>query len=398
MTETRSASRTTRPIGGLLILVVGVATVALMFGLKLTGTEPFGPDEAFQLVLVLAFVVLGAVTVWLRPENRTSWLMAWVGVMLGLSILTDEYGTPGGGVVRSAEDLQTVARWFSSWLWPPAFGPLATLLLLWFPTGRPPSPRWKPVEMGAFVIIGALPLFLAFAQDPESEGANPLAIPWVTDMLETVFLIVNPLFPLLVALCAASLVVRFRASRGDERQQLKWFVVAAFFIVFYLTIDTILGTFGSRPAWLTVFEVIGFLSLPLAAGLAILKYRLYDIDLVINRTLVYGALTAILAGCYVGLVFGLQAALAPFTAESDLAIAGSTLAVAGLFRPVRTRVQAFIDKRFYRRKFDAQRTLDAFNEHLRDEVDLTALSGRLEQVVTETMQPAHVSLWLRGAS
>lgn len=390
--------RTSRPIVGASILAVGVVIVGLTFALELTAPEPFEPDAAFQLLLVLAFVVLGAVTVWLRPENRTSWLMAWVGVMLGLSILTDEYGTPGGGVVRAVEDLQTVARWFSSWLWPAAFGPLATLLLLWFPTGRPPSPRWKPVEVAAFSLLTMLPLFLAFAQDPESEGVNPLAIPWMTAVLEAVFTVLSPLFPVLVAACAVSLVVRFRASSGDERQQLKWFVVAAFCIVTYMTVDTIVGSVGPRPAWLTVFEVIGFLSLPLAAGLAILKYRLYDIDLVVNRTLVYGVLTAILAGFYVGLVFGLQALLAPFTAESDLAIAGSTLAVAGLFRPVRARVQAFIDKSFYRRRFDAQRTLEDFSNHLRDEVDLRSLSSRLEQVVADTMQPAHVSLWLRGGA
>ena len=390
--------RNSRPLVGALVLVLGVAIVSLTLALKITATQPVGADAAFELLMILAFVVLGAVTVWRKPENRTSWLMAWVGLFLGLSILTDEYGTPGGGVTRAAEDLQTVASWFSSWLWAPAFGPLATLLLLWFPTGQPPSPRWKPVELGSIVTIGILPLFLAFAQDPESEGVNPLAIPWVTGMLETVFAVLNPVFPLLVGLCAASLVVRFRRSRGDERQQLKWFVVAAFFIVFYMTVDTIFTAVGPRPGWLTVVEVVGFVSLPAAAGIAILKYRLYDIDLVINRTLVYGALTAILAGFYVGLVFGLQALLAPFTAESDLAIAASTLAVAALFRPVRARVQSFIDRRFYRRKFDAEQTLEEFNAHLRDEVDLVALSTRLEGVVQETMQPAHVSLWLRGSA
>ena len=394
MSET---AQSTRPIVGASILVAGLVIVSLTLALMIAGIEPVGPDAAFELVMILSFVVLGAITVWRRPDNRTSWLMAWVGLFLGLSILTDEYGTPGGGATRAAEDLQIAASWFSSWLWAPAFGPLATLLLLWFPTGQPPSPRWRWVERGAIITIGILPFFLAFAQDPESSGVNPLAIPWVTAMLETVFVVLNPIFPLLVGLCAASLVVRFRRSHGDERQQLKWFVVAAFFIVFYMTVDTIFAAVGSRPEWFTVFEVLGFVSLPLAAGIAILKYRLYDIDLVINRTLVYGTLTAILAGFYVALVFGLQALLAPFTAESDLAIAGSTLAVAAVFRPVRARVQRFIDHRFYRRKFDAERTLEDFSEHLRDEVDLGALSSRLEEVVAETMQPAHVSLWVRGA-
>jgi hypothetical protein len=144
--------------------------------------------------------------------------------------------------------------------------------------------------------------------------------------------------------------------------------------------------------------MVGLLLIPLSMGAAILRYRLYDIDVVINRTLVYGALTAVLSGIYIGLVFGFQALLEPFTAESDLAIAGSTLAVAALFRPVRSRTQGFIDRRFYRSKVDRQKTIDEFNSQLRDEVDLSAITQRLAVVVNETMQPSHVSLWLRSGS
>jgi hypothetical protein len=142
-------------------------------------------------------------------------------------------------------------------------------------------------------------------------------------------------------------------------------------------------------------SLISFILIPISIGAALLRYRLYDIDLVINRTLVYGLLTAILATAYVALVFGFQSVMAPFTAESDLAIAASTLAVAALFRPARSGVQAFIDRRFYRSKFDAQQTLDEFSGQLRDEVDLATLSTRLTSVVSSTMQPSHVSVWIR---
>jgi len=397
MNRREPAALDTKPVAGAVVFVVGSTIVSLLLVLKISAPGAFEAETAFHLVFDLAFVLLGAVTVWKRPDNRTSWLLAWVAITLGLSLLTDEYGTPGGGLTRSAEGVQTVATWFSSWLWVPAFGPLFTLLLLWFPTGRPPSSRWKSVERAAVVLIAGLALLLAFSQDPESSGVNPLAVPWLTSLAEKVFVVLGPTFPALVALCAVSLVVRFRRARGDEAQQLKWFVVAAFVMVLYMTADTIALSMGADPPWLWVLEVVAFLGLPTAAGIAILKYRLYDIDVVINRALVYAGLTAILAAAYVGLVFVLQVVLSSVTAESDLAIAASTLAVAALFRPVRTRVQAFIDRRFYRKKFDVEQTLSDFGNHLRDEVDLDSLTLRLQHIVRETMQPAHVSLWMRRA-
>jgi hypothetical protein len=197
-----------------------------------------------------------------------------------------------------------------------------------------------------------------------------------------------------------SLILRFRRSHGIERQQLKSFVLAVSMFPVLFLVATIAGALDSSEDDYISFVLImgGLLLIPLSMGAAILRYRLYDIDLVINRTLVYGALTAVLSGIYVGLVFGFQALLEPFTAESDLAIAGSTLAVAALFRPVRSSIQDFIDRRFYRRKVDKQRTIEEFNSQLRDEVDLSAITQRLAGVVNETMQPTHVSLWLRSGS
>ena len=382
-----------RPKLALAVLAIGSATIATTVGLRLSGDDGLQVGDAFQFLVALSFVALGAITLWRRPDNRMSWLFAWVGLVLGLSLLTDEYGTLDFDGPRPA--LATVAAWFSSWLWVPAFGPLLTLLFLWFPDGRPPSPRWRPVERAAFVLIGVLPLFLAFAQDPESDGRNPLAIPWLTAVLEKVMVAISPLFPVLVGLCAASLVIRFRNSRGERRQQLKWFVLAGALLLIYISGDTIVAMMAlDRPAWFIVFELIAFLSVPAGAGVAILKYCLYDIDVIINRTLVYGALTATLLLSYLLIVVGLGRILDPVTRDSDIAVAASTLVVAALFRPLRTRIQSFIDRRFYRSRYDASRALSDFGTRLRDEVDIDTVREDVLGVVSKTIQPAHMSLWM----
>jgi hypothetical protein len=214
------------------------------------------------------------------------------------------------------------------------------------------------------------------------------------------------------SLAAASLVVRFRRSRGTERQQLKWFAYVGLLAAAGLAVAMAQVLFGAQPGedveggWLELLGAIGWftalgaivLGIPLATGMAILRHRLYDIDVVINRTLVYGVLTATLLLSYLGLVLMLQLALGPLTEDNGLAIAGSTLGVAALFRPARARIQELVDRRFYRRKYDAAQTIERFGAHLRDEVELDSLSAELRGVVAETMQPAHVSLWLREAT
>jgi hypothetical protein len=192
----------------------------------------------------------------------------------------------------------------------------------------------------------------------------------------------------------ASLALRFRRSRGVERQQIRWVWAAGTLLVLSFVLSGLLqGPLGGDQADSILF--IGLLGLPAAVAVAVLRYRLYDIAVVVNRTLVYGSLTATLAGVYLASVLLLQLVLDPVTAGSSLAVAVSTLAVAGLFGPARRRIQAIVDRRFYRRKYDATRTLDAFNARLREELDLDSLSSELRAVLEETMQPTHVSLWLR---
>ncbi|MBA3350687.1 MAG: hypothetical protein H0T12_09060 [Actinobacteria bacterium] len=230
---------------------------------------------------------------------------------------------------------------------------------------------------------------------------NPLGLEALRPFVPGVFLTIV-LIPMSIVGCAVALIARFRRSRGQDRLQLKWLAAGAgatASLYFITVVPSLLLDLGSgEPLWLRVLSqisVYSFVLIPVAIGMAILKHRLYDIDVIINRTLVYGALTAALTLAYVLAVTILQALLRPFAGKSQLAVAGSTLAVATLFRPARARIQTFIDRRFYRRKYDAGRTLEAFSARLRDEIDLDALTGELVGLVGDVMQPSHASLWLR---
>ena len=287
--------------------------------------------------------------------------------------------------------------WVSSWVWVLHIG-LFLFLALLFPHGRPPSPRWRPFAwlVGVVVVVGAL----AVALWPETAAGfdltnYPIGIEVATDVL-------NPVETILYALALvamASLLVRLRRSKGVERQQVKWFTYA----VVVLAISAILAymvseTMGIR--WLgwvsSVLVMVSVVGLPVAVGIAILRYHLYNIDLIINRTLVYGSLTAVLAGLYFSSIVLLQVLFRTLTGQkSQLVVVVSTLAIAALFNPLRRRIQGFIDRSFYRRKYDAVKTLEAFSAKLREETDLDTLSGDLIEVVEETMRPTHVSLWLR---
>jgi hypothetical protein len=293
------------------------------------------------------------------------------------------------------------------WMWVPAVGLLSTYLILLFPDGKLPSRRWLPLAW----LSGAV-IFLASAGFALSPGPmdglpgtrNPFGLeeyPWVADATLGVIL----LLPLCILASATSLVLRFLRSGGEEREQIKWLAFAASLLGLGFSTYAIPGTIwqgdagGANPLWAKLLEdavTLSFAGIPVAVGIAILRYRLYEIDTLINRTLVYGALTATLVAVYVVTIVVLQGLIRALTGqESQIVIVASTLAVAALFNPLRHRIQGFIDRRFYRRKYDAAKTLEAFSAKLRNETDLDALSDDLTSVIRETMQPAHVSLWLR---
>jgi hypothetical protein len=379
----------------LLALGAGEATPGDSFGLGGFGGLSF-------VFASLAFGTVGALVLARVPDNPIGWVLCLMGVLLGLGDLAYQYADYALFVSPSLPAGESAA-WLQNLGLPPSFGLLGVALLL-FPDGRLPSRRWRPALWlaltGVMLIVVGYALRPGPLDDPFETVSNPVGIAGSFDLMDAASGLGWMFMGLSVALAAAALVVRLRRSTGFERQQLKWIAFAAA-ITGVAVVADVLSFFasleGDRISQLRVVLLgIGFSAFPVAAGTAILRYRLYDIDVVINRTLVYGALTATLAATYLGSVLLLQLLLNGVTGDSGLAVAGSTLAVAGLFRPARGRIQAAVDRRFFRRRYDAQRTLEAFSSRLRDEVDLRALSSELNAVVHETLQPAHLSLWLRS--
>jgi hypothetical protein len=386
-------------------IVIAIPTMVLM----VLGVGKSTPGDTFVqggfggvafLLASLAFAVVGALAVSRVRGNPIGWIFCVVGLILGLGDFAYQYadyalyGAPGslpGGVV---------AAWLNQLGVPPAFG-LVALSLLLFPNGQLLSHRWRPA---LWLGISGIICILGYAVRPGrfdwpfSSVSNPLGIPGGYDFLNAATTLGWPLMAATAGLAGLAMALRLRRSHGDQRQQVKWMALAAALggvvtvanvASFFLAVEG-LGPLRSVALGL-VFAIV-----PVAAGIAILRYRLYDVDVVINRTLVYGGLTATLGLTYLGSVLLLQLALSRVTGGSSLAVAGSTLGVAALFQPARRRIQQTVDRRFYRRKYDAQRTLDDFSARLREQVDFGSLNTELLDIVDQTMQPAHVSLWLRG--
>jgi hypothetical protein len=361
-----------------IMLAVTVVCVAVMVPLSL-GEEPIDDTISYGLI-ALTLSGTGAFVASRHPTNPIGWIFCAQGLWNGLLEMwgegMDYHGLP------TAE----VGRWLINWSWIAdmcAYG----LVFALFPTGHLLSKRWRwvPVVL-ALALVTGIP-GQGFSTD---NAENPLPID--SPVIELLFLVSMSLQLLGLAGAVVALVIRFRRSVGLERLQLKQLVLAASFI---LPAGALAVLYWYDSYLVRVLLGIALLALPIAAGLAILRYRLYDIDVVINRTLVYGTLTAALAAIYLGSVLLLQLALSPFTEGSSLAVAVSTLAVAALFRPARARIQDVVDRRFFRAKYDAAQTLATFGSHLRDQVDLGDIGTDLLAVVGDTVQPSHVSLWLR---
>jgi hypothetical protein len=340
------------------------------------------------------FATIGGLLASRRPRNPIGWLLLTTGASFATLLFAERLGWHYLLSDRVATDRVADWLWVANWAWIPAIVPVFIFLPLLFPTGRPLSPRWGRLTVG-LAALSATMLVSAMLVPGALENYTAVESPFGVSHAMTV--ISNVCLALLgvgALASVASLALRFRRSHGVERQQIKWVWAAGVsLVVCFLLGSALQGPLGEDASGIILYT--GLLSIPLAVGVAILRYRLYDIAVVVNRTLVYGSVTAALALVYLASVLLLQLILDPVTSGSSLAVAVSTLAVAALFRPIRARIQELVDRRFYRRRYDAARTLEAFSARLREELDLDSLSGELRAVLQETMQPSHVSLWLK---
>jgi hypothetical protein len=383
-----------------LSLVLTVASVVLLV-LTLSTPVPAGNFgfRGFSILFAVAFAAVGSVIVSRRPENVIGWLLVAAGLASAIQAFTELYAMYAvlahPGSLPAGRDV----AWVQAWIWMVPVALLGGFVFPLFPDGKLPSPRWRwiPWLAGAGMVLGIIGTGLA--QGPLQNFRtirNPFGVQG------------NPFqvfggggFPFIASVVAGcvSVFVRFGRAGGTERQQVKWLAFSGVFVAVMLLPAGLTASASSTAVLAKAFQdalLVGFAAIPLAIGVAVLRYRLYEIDRIINRTLVYGLLTALLGGVYVGLAVGLGSVVS--SNQNSLVIAGSTLVVAALFTPARRRIQALIDRRFYRRRYDAGHTLEVFSARLRDEVDLDELREHLLRVVGETMQPARAQLWLRPAA
>jgi hypothetical protein len=385
---------TTWLAAGLWVCILGMA--AAIVAMKAAGWQGAGntsDTSGVALFLALfAFSTMGALVAAHVPDNAIGWIFLAIPFMGAIAGITENLAYQGLVHDPGSVPAATAIAWIYSWTWYPLIGLIGFVLLL-YPTGTLPGPRWRPVGWALGVVLGVMTLGYMFYPGPLDKDTrlpdNPLGIAFLKDTFDRSDRFASISMAGLILAAVISVVVRFRRSRGDERQQMKWMAFAATVLAGGFVGQGVLGL-GD------VAFAVAISMLPVGLGVALFKYRLYDIDRIINRTLVYGASSVLLAGAYVGLVIASEAVLAPVAGGSSVAVALSTLVVAGLFLPVRKRVQGFVDRRFYRRRYDAQQTLESFSARLREQVDLEALRVDLEHIVNDTMRPASVSVWLRN--
>jgi MFS family permease len=377
-----------------LTLIVGFWLAELVWS---TGWEP-RPSNTIAIVGAIILVAVSAATVGAflagrRPRHPVGWLLLGVGLALNVSLLVQSYvkygllarpgSLPGARYLAGFAD-STALLWVSC----------AGFVLLLTPTGSLPSRRWRWWARLAAVAPVVIVVGSVVQPDPLAPDyhGNPLAVPALARVLvvPAVAGVVVVAVALLVG--AGSLVGRFRRARGVERQQLRWLAYAAGLAAGLLLVALFAGFLLAKDEVVVVSLALGVALLPLATGAAILRYRLYDLDRIISRTLAYGLLTVLLGGGYAGVVLGLGQLLGR---DSSLVVAVATLAVAAVFQPARRRIQQVVDRRFNRRRYDAARTIAAFSARLRQQVDLDTLTAELLGVVEQTMQPTSASLWLR---
>jgi hypothetical protein len=376
--------------------VVALSVIALLPTVVLLGRLGLLTDPmvwAF-LVLVLGFLTVGLVTTVRRVGNPIGWLLLWQGVAAGFSLFAAAYGMYDLQVAAEPLPGGSLLLWTSTWIWLAALA-VSPVIHVLFPDGRLLSRRWAGViwlalgsmalAMAAIAVaawpLGGPELLAGPSWGPELDPPPPLALVGLA------------LFGVAEAASLTAMAIRLRRAKGDEREQIKWFLYAGSFVILGITVEVALGVPITIASWL------GGMVVPFAIAVALFKYRLYDIDRLINRTLVYGLLTALLGSIYaaavlvLGHVFGGVANNPP-----SWAVAGATLAVATLFQPARRRIQQAVDRRFNRRRYDAAKTIEAFSARLRDQIDLNTLSTELLTIVHQTTEPTQASLWLRPSA
>jgi hypothetical protein len=387
-----------------LLCVIGTALV--VYSLAASFRAAGAPADAFAIadrLLIgadtIVFGVIGALIVSRQPRNTIGWLLMVMHLSIAILAAIIGFGEQPAASPAQPTPADFIIAWLNSWTWWLLIGPLLLIPVL-FPTGRPPSPRWRWVIVSlasCFLLFLTLVTFSETFEFRVAPLRNPIGfIPQpILDLLLFAFL---PFLLLNVGLCVAAIFVRYRRAQLLERQQIKWLLWAcALFAIVYIG-----SSFGNSEEVgpRTLLFDLAILGIPISIGIAILRHRLWDIDLLIRRTVIYTVLTGLLALTYLGSVVVLQNIFSRFTGQqqSTLGIVISTLIIAALFVPLQRRVQAIIDQRFYRRKYNASRLLDAFGATLRDDAggDLQVLVRRLLAAVEESLEPEHASLWLRA--
>jgi hypothetical protein len=384
---------------GLCALSLTLTALGLVL-LALNLTQPNARYDSWldNTLNAVFFSTVGALVASRKPGNPVGWLLCLFALSEGIQHFSAEYAIYALLAHPNSLPAGEAMAWTSSWILPIIIG-LSVFYLLLFPTGLLPSRGWGPLAWltVAFVLVGVISG--AFSSGPV-DGLGPIRNPLGIEGFPNVNgAVLGIMAAVLLVAAASSVFMRLRRAKGVESQQIKWFAYAAAAAVIGLFLAYVIPTMIDTPPW---FDRAGYAvliavipAIPISIGIAILRYRLYDIDIIINRTLVYGSLTVTLIALYFGGIVLLQRILVTFTGErSTLAVVASTLLIAAMFNPLRRRIQSFIDRRFYRSKYDARKTLETFSAKLRDETDLEALNDDLVGVVREAMQPAHVSLWL----
>ncbi len=393
----RSLAAALLALGG---LGLDLAAVLVLVAEYANGTPP--PLDGNTLggyALGATFPIVGWIIAARRPRNTIGWIFLAIGLSQSLATFANVYATYGLALGVAPLPLSGELAWVGVWSWAPGYVLLLTLSVLLFPDGRLPSPRWRPVGWAVIAALFLIIVPMAVAAWPHRSPALATGRPPADDAALTLSANLQAVGLLLAAACAiasvAALLVRFRRSSGVERRQLTWFTFAGAIEIGLITVTPFID-FGTATGPISALSALLVAPLlPIAAGVAILRYRLYDIDRIISRTIAWSAVSVVVGGAFVAVILVLQALLAGATSGQPIAVAVSTLVAVSLVQPLRRRIQVLVDRRFNRTSYDAGRTLARFTSSLRGDVDLGSLGQGIHDVVSQTLAPASVAVWIR---